>query len=465
MEIRNNGQRTAVMPRNRRKLLQRSVLAVLSAALLALLLAGCGTAAPQIEAAEETPPPVYQVRYHFHNHLLQTQELTEGQQPTPLQLSLPGLIFDGWEDSQGRPIRTEKYTVSADIDLYAVVYPSLENHVPYLFADDDGFLHPDAPLTCQDLSDALCALAARAAEEFLPEIPASAEAIEPDAFREILLELFPEKTVDAACAAYEDAEQITRRDAAAIFNNLLGRSTDETVTLRRGAVLAPDISAEMPDYLELVEASVSHTADAWGETWEECAIPTRYEPGLLPLDGRLYYIDENGALLTDGEKDGFLFGPDGVYTSGDAELDAYVTNILGSIMREHPDAERIEWLREAYNYTRDSFTYFRKPAFVYGATDWEIECALDMLGTARGNCYDYAAVFWALARGLGYDARAYSGQISDAPHGWVEITIDETDYMFDPELEMAARLRGNYLSDRFMMTRLAASAYGIYRRP
>ena len=87
-----------------------------------------------------------------------------------------------------------------------------------------------------------------------------------------------------------------------------------------------------------------------------------------------------------------------------------------------------------------------------------------MLRTLKGNCYNYAATFWALARGLGYDARVYSGLISDAPHGWVEITIDDVDYLFDPELEMAARERGNYLSDYFMMTRLAASNSGRYYR-
>ena len=45
-----------------------------------------------------------------------------------------------------------------------------------------------------------------------------------------------------------------------------------------------------------------------------------------------------------------------------------------------------------------------------------------------------------------------------------EIAFDGQDYLFDPELEMAARERGNYLSDYFMMTRLAASNYGRYYR-
>ena len=87
-----------------------------------------------------------------------------------------------------------------------------------------------------------------------------------------------------------------------------------------------------------------------------------------------------------------------------------------------------------------------------------------MLSTKRGNCYNYASVFWALARGLGYDAKAYSGSISQQPHGWVEIDFDGVTYLFDPELEMAARERGQMNSARFMMTKQAAAMYGVYLR-
>ena len=99
-----------------------------------------------------------------------------------------------------------------------------------------------------------------------------------------------------------------------------------------------------------------------------------------------------------------------------------------------------------------------------GETGWQTEYAVEMLSTQRGNCYNYAAVFWALARGLGYDAKAYSGSISQQPHGWVEIDFDGVTYLFDPELEMAARERGQMNSDRFMMTKQAAAMYGVFFR-
>ena len=438
-------------------------IAILCALLCALLLAGCGNGQAAEPEATEAAPNVYRVRFYFGKDLLQTQEVTEGALPAQLELSLPGLQFNGWVDADGKAARPERSGVTGDADYYADVLPKLDSHVSYLFPDGDGFLRPDDPLSCRDLYDALHALVYPAAAGYLPELSVSGEPVEADAFRDVLLALFPAEKVNAAFSP-DGGETVSRREAAAVLNALMGRGRTETVTLRRDACLAPDVSPDAPDYLDLVEASVSHTVDDWGESWTSCEIPARYEPGFLLLDGRLYCIGDDGAMLADAEYGGLTFGPDGVYTSGDAELDGYVTAILGGIMAENPGADRLELLRAAYNYARDSFTYLRKAPLAYGETGWEADYAVEMFGTLYGNCYNYAAAFWSLARGLGYDARAYSGKISEAPHGWVEITIDGTDYMFDPELEMANRERGGYAPDRFMMTRMVAAYYGVYQR-
>lgn len=58
----------------------------------------------------------------------------------------------------------------------------------------------------------------------------------------------------------------------------------------------------------------------------------------------------------------------------------------------------------------------------------------------RGNCYCYAAAFYFLAKGLGYDAEFVEGQVGMAaggygPHGWVVLNIDGASYICDPEAQ------------------------------
>lgn len=86
-----------------------------------------------------------------------------------------------------------------------------------------------------------------------------------------------------------------------------------------------------------------------------------------------------------------------------------------------------------------------------------------MLTTGRGNCYCYAAAFWALARGLGYDATAVAGTVGydRDPHGWV-IMYDEDGarITYDVELEMAYRYnRHNYTTDMYAMSPIKAAQW------
>lgn len=57
-----------------------------------------------------------------------------------------------------------------------------------------------------------------------------------------------------------------------------------------------------------------------------------------------------------------------------------------------------------------------------------------------GNCYVYAAVFYYLAKGLGYNAEFIEGQVGLAsggygPHGWVMIYQNDGAYICDPEAQ------------------------------
>lgn len=64
--------------------------------------------------------------------------------------------------------------------------------------------------------------------------------------------------------------------------------------------------------------------------------------------------------------------------------------------------------------------------------------ALDAFNQRTGNCYSYAAAFYHMAKLMGYDAYLIRGSVNLAsggagPHGWVEIVIGGTTYVFDPE--------------------------------
>ena len=238
------------------------------------------------------------------------------------------------------------------------------------------------------------------------------------------------------------------------MQTLLGRSNAELLTLSNESVLPADVNLEREDAICLLEASVAHTPSEKGGTWLQLDLPTPYEPGLVNIDGYLYYVQEDGYFLREDTVGMLTFGKDGRYTSGDQELDGAVAKILNKIVAENPEGERLDWLRSAYEYCRDSFTYRRREAYTKGQTGWEVEDAKKIFETTKGNCYNFAAAFWALARGLGYEARAISGTClkDEQPHGWVFIEIDGADYLFDPEWEYVYYYeRDDFSKDMFMM--------------
>lgn len=159
--------------------------------------------------------------------------------------------------------------------------------------------------------------------------------------------------------------------------------------------------------------------------------------------------------------------PDGLYHTGDPELD----ELLYAIVEEQTDESMTdeEKLHALYQYVSGSFGYLRRSCYEPGETGWENKEALTMLTERKGNCYNFAATFCLLARCIGYDAAAYSGTIygqaaegqtrpPDRPHGWVEINIDGTDYIFDPDMQaVVAAWHGD---DSFYMQEGVRGQYG-----
>jgi hypothetical protein len=319
--------------------------------------------------------------------------------------------------------------------------------------DQENQLHPEADLTPAALRTALLALAAEGAAEHFPQLPTGGSAITTQTLQQVLLFFYQEEAVASVFDAME-SRVLQRTDLATILCRLQNRRLDEFQNVDPDYVLPADILAHTQDLFALLEASVPHTPALDGISWAEFEVPTGWDPGFRLMDGWLYYVKDNGCLLRSESLGRLQFDADGRYTSGDAELDNLVAGILGQFAADNPEMDRFDLLYEAHVYCRDSFKYLRRNAYPFGATGWEVEDAKTMFTTGRGNCYNYAAAFWALARGLGYEARAVSGTCtgSDQPHGWVFIAFDGKDYIFDCEWEMAYRTeREIYDKNMFMI--------------
>lgn len=399
----------------------------------------CFSACETKPAGIEMQPANYTATFIVGNEVFYTQTLNEGMTPEVRIPSADAYIFRHWIDQNGHTVQPEQIPLTADATYTAVCYPVLSQHVPFLFTGTDNQLHPEADLTPSTLRNTLRILAAEGAERFFPALPGGGSAMTSAELESILVNFYPEDQVNLAFAGLED-KTLTRGDFAVIICKLQCRM-DETITLSEDAVLPSDLHAGMDQLESLLEASMPHTCTYEGIKWGSYDLPTGWEPGFVLENGWLYYVNDDGYLLRN-EKIGLLyFGENGRYTCGDTELDQLVADILRSFTDKNPHMERIDLLYEAHVYCRDSFKYLRRNSYAFGAKGWEIEDAKTMFTKGRGNCYNYAAAFWALARGLGYDARAVSGTCTstDQPHGWVFIEFDGKDYLFDCEWEMAYR--------------------------
>lgn len=244
---------------------------------------------------------------------------------------------------------------------------------------------------------------------------------------------------------------LTRRDAARALNQILGRRGDDKQRLDLvGAIL--DVSVGDPDFWTIAEASVGHDYEQ-SEHWLNSSPAPVRQPGFFFLDGRLHAIDDQGAPVVADEFAGLRFNAAGEQTSGDAELDELVRDTLVQIV-DFKTMSREEMLKAAFDYVSDpyNFGYRGRGHYERGSSGWEVEAASVMFRTEHGNCYNYAAAFWALARALGYDATAISGSIAgreaqdqreretgvphvdQRDHSWVEIVVDGESRIFDVEM-------------------------------
>lgn len=411
--------------------------------LAAVLFAGC---------QQQTPPSeslTFTVTFAMKGHIVSKQTVRMGDKPEAVTPEVEGLRFVAWTDSTGATVDPFEIVVKEELRYEAVAYPELSRHEPFLFTDEVGHLRPDDALTADDLYNALHALAAPGAESYFPGLYTGTAKVSQGELTEVLGHFFPVSQVSEAVTA-----EPTRGSFAQSMLTLLGRSAEEKQTVSGGAVIPGDVHAGRTDAAWLLEACLTHTPDENGTAWAELELPAAYEPGFVNIEGWLYYVKEDGYFLKDGDVGDLHFGTDGRYTSGDTELDAMVAELLKKFKEENPDKTQFELLRVAYDHSYQDYQYLRKEAYLKGATGWEIEDAKEMISTGRGNCYNFAAIFWALARGLGYEAYAISGNCTGSvqPHGWVQISFDGEPYFFDPEWHYAYINENRPVKDMFMIS-------------
>jgi transglutaminase-like putative cysteine protease len=129
-------------------------------------------------------------------------------------------------------------------------------------------------------------------------------------------------------------------------------------------------------------------------------------------------------------------------TTGIASLDARVDKILAKTGRGKGA------LKKAFNHVAYKFRY--RSGSKYPKGNWGPRLALEMAKRKSGNCYRFAALFYVLAKELGYTAKVVSGAVPSrsggwAAHGWVEIRKGGKTYLCDPDMANAIRGRRWYM--------------------
>ena len=148
--------------------------------------------------------------------------------------------------------------------------------------------------------------------------------------------------------------------------------------------------------------------------------------------------------LSDGTE-GYLYTQYVTVTSGDInsvkkEETTDPSTLTEAEQKAKSVLDTIGWdLRAAYNWSAHALPYYTLGPEVTGNSvhsEWYANFGFD---NHKGNCYVMAATFQKMAKLLGYDAHLVEGYIRTyngrGRHGWVEIDMNGTTYVFDPNFE------------------------------
>ena len=109
----------------------------LMACLCAIFLLGCDPQEPEVQTLPpETTVPKYTVTFMTGDEVYAALEVESDGYTVVAEPEIPGQHFYGWQDRNGEPVAPERIMIQKDTVFYAVLFPDLGNHMPYLFADE-----------------------------------------------------------------------------------------------------------------------------------------------------------------------------------------------------------------------------------------------------------------------------------------------------------------------------------------
>ncbi len=355
----------------------------------------------------------------------------------------------------------------------------------------DGNFHPAEPIRAAELLTVLC----RLQNVELPEPGVGAAWYAP------AVAAAEERGWLDGLRTFDPLEPVDRAAAVSICGRAVGRVPDEDAIGALDCRVFLDVTEDSDCYADIIDAALDHSEDWSQVAWPALAAglhvldgsayyvrddgSVEETPGLLEVEGARYLVSEDhgriyadgavhlldgspvfcteeGPLLTNAEWHGFRFDEMGRYTSGDAELDRMVEEIISAQTDER--MTQAQKLYACHCYVRDSYTYLGRNAPLPNTIQtmpWEdaVAFAKKMYETGKGDCYNFCAAFYFLAKRLGYDATAVVGHCvyvhwgtAAYPHGWVEIPFDGEIYIFDAEIENNNRRIG-----------VSNEVYGVYR--
>ncbi len=467
---------------------KRYYLTIAAVLLLCSAAAGCafrtvpaestsGSADPVQTPTPAPELPVFTVTYTLDGQEIGSERVTQGTSPVSIPCVSGSRGIIAWKNSNGTETDVWGARIAADTVFEAVLGPELNMTGGYFDPESDGLFHPLNKFTRSDAARAVYAIMVvkPTGETFLKDVTTRAKcwdaatslvtqgymsldengkffpdvAITKADLADLLGRLFAPGAVKAALA--DLPEPLNRAQAAGLINGLLGLTTAESLPYY------PDVAPEADYYVD-----VSLAGKEGSLPWTE---GERAPEGFINLDGYLYYVRSSGYFLCDGMLGTLYFDRTGRYTSGDEALDKFVADIIDSQIKKGMSRE--EMLRAMYVYVRDHYLYLRRNYYAIAETGWEIPEALIMFQTGKGNCYNFTAAFWALARGVGYDAVCYSGLVGVErdPHSWVEIELNGEPRIFDVETEMQYRLIDDYITSMYNIDYARGALWSYVRDP